>query len=269
MMLVSVILTTKNEEGNIARVLESIKRQTYKNIEVVVVDNRSSDGTVQIAKKYTSKVYLKGPERSAQRNFGVEKSRGDYILIVDADMELTPKVIESCVENIKNRKALIIPEKTVGKGFMAGIRKFEREMYMGDLEIEVARFFKKEIFNEFKGYDTNLTGTEDYDLPKRMMNKYGKDAIGWGKEWILHHETGLTLAVQLKKKFYYASKSVLYVKKHPKLIISQGNMLFRRAYFRNWRKFLRHPLLALAFIFVRILESLAALLGFVRGMLTV
>jgi glycosyltransferase involved in cell wall biosynthesis len=55
---VSVVITTKNEEKNIANCLESIKRQTYpqNRIEIIVVDNNSTDGTKEIARKYTKKV---------------------------------------------------------------------------------------------------------------------------------------------------------------------------------------------------------------------
>ena len=95
---VSVIITTRNEERNIEKVLVSVKNQTYKDIEIIVVDNDSMDKTVEIAKRFTKRVYNKGPERSAQRNLGVEKARGRYVLIVDADMELTSGVVESCVE---------------------------------------------------------------------------------------------------------------------------------------------------------------------------
>ncbi len=266
--LVSAIITTKNSERTVGTLLESLKSQTYLNLETILVDNSSSDETVEIAKKFTNNVFKKGPERSAQRNFGVKKAKGKYVLIVDADMELTKRVVESCVRRISDYKALIIPEKTVGEGLLVSIRKFEREMYMGDPTIEVARFFEKKVFNEFGGYDLSLTGTEDYDLPKRIMDRYGKNSIGWAKGWILHHEAGLTLIKQLKKKFYYASKSVLYVKKHPDLILTQGNMLFRAAYIRNWKKFLQRPLIAASFIFVRVLEAFAAFFGFIKGALT-
>lgn len=268
MSLVSVVVTTKNEEKNIGKLLLSVRNQGYKDIEIVVVDNNSTDGTVKIARKFTKMVYERGPERSAQRNFGVRKAKGKYVLIVDADMELTSGVVGSCVENIQNYKALIVPEKTQGDGFMANIRKFEREMYMGDATIEVARFFEKKTFEEFHGYDLSLTGTEDYDLPKRIMDKYGKNSIGWAKEWIFHHEESLTLVKLLIKRFYYARKSVGYVKKHPDLVWTQGNMILRSAYFRNWKKFIKKPFVALVFIFVRILEMSAAILGFIYGVLT-
>lgn len=260
--MVSVIITTKNEEKNITRLLESIKSQSYKDIEVIVVDNNSTDKTLEISKNYTDKVYTKGPERSAQRNFGVEKAKGEYVLILDADMELTKDVVKSCVEGIKNNKALIIPERTVGEGFMAQIRKFEREMYMGDDTVEVARFFERKVFNEFDGYDVRLTGAEDYDLPKRISTKY---TVGRIKEYILHHETGLTLVKQLKKKYYYASKSALYATKHPDLISRQGILVFRMAYLRNWKKFLTHPLLGFLLIVVRLLETFFAAIGFLKA----
>ena len=268
MALVSVVVTTKNEEKNIGKLLSSIRNQTHKDIEIIVVDNNSTDETVKIAREFTKTVYEKGPERSAQRNFGVRKAKGKYVLIVDADMELSMGVVGSCVENIRGHKALIIPEETQGSGFLASIRKFEREMYMGDPTIEVARFFEKKTFEEFDGYDLSLTGTEDYDLPKRIMDKYGKNSIGWAKEWIFHHEESLTLAKLLMKRFYYARKSVGYVKKHPDLIWTQGNMILRPAYFRNWKKFIKEPFVALAFIIVRILEMSAATLGFIYGALT-
>ncbi len=265
MTSVSVVIATKNEESNIIRNLKSIKNQTYKDVEIIVVDNNSIDNTVKISKKYTNKVYTKGPERSAQRNFGVSKAKGKYVLIIDADMELKPNLVKSCLENINGRKMLIVPEKTVGKSFLARVRDFERSMYMGDPTIEVARFFERKTFLEFGGYDLNLTGTEDYDLPKRIMDKYGSQSFGWATEWILHHEAQRTLWAQLKRKYYYAEKSADYTKKHPDLIMSQGNMLFRKAYLKNWLNFITNPILGISFIFIRLLEFSAAILGYIKA----
>ncbi|AEF97132.1 glycosyltransferase family 2 protein [Methanotorris igneus] len=56
--LVSVIIPTYNSEKTIGICLESIKNQTYKNIEIIVVDKFSNDNTVEIAKKYTDKVFV-------------------------------------------------------------------------------------------------------------------------------------------------------------------------------------------------------------------
>ena len=76
-MTISVVITTKNEQQNIENCLKSIKNQNYPQdkIEIIGVDNSWGDRTKEIARKYTDKVYNFGPERSAQRNFGVEKSK--------------------------------------------------------------------------------------------------------------------------------------------------------------------------------------------------
>lgn len=106
-MNVSVIITTKNEERNIENCLKSIKEQTYSqdNIEIIVVDNNSTDRTKEIvreSKKWFTPLNVQlfngGPERSAQRNFGVRQAAGKYILYLDADMILSENVIDGCVD---------------------------------------------------------------------------------------------------------------------------------------------------------------------------
>lgn len=262
MVEVSVIIPTFNSEKHIGRLVKSAKNQTVK-CEVIVVDDGSSDGTVGIARKFADKIFAREhKERSIQRNFGALKASGKYLLFLDSDMELTSSVVESCIDNINGYGALIVPERTVGVGYIARVRKFEREMYMGDPTVEVARFFPKKIFNEFGGYDTKLTGAEDYDLPKRISNKY---KIGWAKEYILHHETGLTLSKQLRKKYYYAQHSALYVEKHPDLISKQGILIFRKAYLKNWKRFFKHPILGISLLIIRSLESISAVLGFISS----
>ncbi len=261
---VSIIITTKNEGLNIGRLLRSVKIQKYKPLEIVVVDNGSSDNTKEIAKIYTSKIFDFGPERSAQRNYGAKKSQGNYLLFLDADMELTQGVVRDVVDSAvsQNTKLIILPERTVGVGFVSSIRKFEREMYMNEPDYEVPRFFSKDVFNEFGGYDTNLTGPEDYDLPYRMSMKYKP---GRSHRYILHHEEGVSLINLLRKKYYYASKGAGYATKHPTLVWVQGNILFRKVYFKNWKKFIKNPFLGISFIAVRILESVWALAGFISA----
>jgi len=248
--LISAILTTRNEEKNIVRFLKSVINQTYRNIEVIVVDNCSIDKTKLLARRYTQKVYDFGPERSSQRNFGAKKSRGDYLFFLDADMELEKGVIEDCVNTIKKEmaKALTIPETTVGESFIAKIRSFEREMYMGEFSYEVPRFFEKKAFWEFGGYDPKLTGPEDYDLPYRLSKKY---KIARSSKYIFHHEENLNLKKLLQKKYYYAQNGAFYATKHPKMIWVQGTILFRMVYIKNWKKFIKSPVLGISFIFVR------------------
>ena len=74
--VVSVIITTKNEESIIERLIESIRKQTYADKEIILVDNSSKDRTLELAKKMGGKGYTYGPERSSQRNFGAKQAKG-------------------------------------------------------------------------------------------------------------------------------------------------------------------------------------------------
>src|SRR3989344_7410236 len=131
--LISVVVPTKNSEGFLEQCLRTIKEQTYKNLEIIVVDNNSTDKTKEIAKKYTKLIFNKGPERSTQRNYGASKARGDYLLFIDSDMELTKNVVKDCIRRIQNTDigGLIIPEESFGKGFWARCKTLERSFYVG------------------------------------------------------------------------------------------------------------------------------------------
>jgi glycosyltransferase involved in cell wall biosynthesis len=170
--LVSIVVTTKNEEKNIGLCLKSITCQSYDNIEIIVVDNQSSDKTKEIAAKFTDLIYDKGPERSAQRNYGVSVSHGEYIIYIDADMILAPFVIESCVNEFKNSHLVIglyIPEIILGKGLFCKTRRFERSFYNAT-PIDAIRFVKKDIFLKVKGFDESFSGPEDWDFNRKVSS---------------------------------------------------------------------------------------------------
>lgn len=264
--LVSVIVTTKNEQEVLDNLLRSLASQSFKSLEIILVDNYSIDRTLMIAKKYTKKIYTKGPERSVQRNFGVSKALGKFVLIIDADMKLTKNVVKSCINKMKentptgkNLGALVIPEKSYGEGFWAKCKAFERQFYLGDENIEAARFFKKNVFKKFGGYDTKITGPEDWDLPLRMKKAGIK--IGRIDELILHNERKFSPLKSARKKFYYALHAKEYLKRHPEMIFSQGNLFFRPNFYKNPQKLLENPLVTLGFLYTRFLEMSAALLG--------
>ncbi|MEK7062958.1 MAG: glycosyltransferase, partial [Patescibacteria group bacterium] len=64
METISVVITTKNEEEVIGNLLKSVEDQSYKNFEIILVDNNSTDRTTQIARTFDARVFDKGPERS-------------------------------------------------------------------------------------------------------------------------------------------------------------------------------------------------------------
>lgn len=259
---ISIIITTRNEEEVLENLLKSIKNQIYKNFEIILVDNFSSDNTKKIAKKYTNRIFTKGPERSNQRNFGVSKALGEFVLIIDADMILTRNVLNSCIKKITadaKIDALVIPEKSYGEGFWAKCKAFERQFYLGDENIEAARFFKKKIFEKFGGYDHKITGPEDWDLPLRMK-KSGVE-IGRIGEFILHNERRFSPWKSAKKKFYYALHAKEYLRRHPEMVFTQGNLFFRPGFYKNLDKLAEDPLVTAGFFLTRFLEMTGALIG--------
>ena len=83
--LISVNLPTYNGAQTIRQALDSVKKQTYKNYEIVIVDHYSTDGTIEIAKSYTDKVYLDRGRLLSSRKIGIFKSEGELILFLSCD----------------------------------------------------------------------------------------------------------------------------------------------------------------------------------------
>lgn len=267
--LVSIIITTRNSAGTLQALLQSIKNQSYKNIETIVVDNNSVDGTVAIAKKFTSSVFNKGPERSMQRNFGARKSKGKYLFFLDSDMELSKGVVSECVSKFTVKLGevkvggLIVPEKSFGSGFWVKAKTLERKINEGQCYFEAARFFPADIFKEVGGYDENLTGPEDWELPERIAKNY---IIARVKNYIYHNEGRHTLLGLARKKYYYGLSAHKYLKKHRKSPLNQRTIyLLRSAYYRNWRELLNNPLLYLGMWVMLVVETLGGGLGYVVG----
>lgn len=267
--LVSVIVTTKNEAKVLGRLLASIKKQSYKRIEVIIVDNASTDKTKEIARSYTDKVYNFGPERSAQRNYGAKKAKGEFLFFLDADMELSPFVIEDCVraaEKDNRIGGVVVPEESIAKSFWEKVKAFERSFYNleGDAITDAARFIRKKIFEEVGGYDEEITGPEDWDLPE-SIKKAGYKIVRV-KSVIYHHERiGSPLALA-KKKYYYALKSHRYLDKQKIPVIGPKTVYFLRPVFwKNWKRLIKQPLLALAMCMMFVFELLGGGLGFMVG----
>lgn len=267
--LVSVIITTKNEEEVIQELIASIKNQTYQNFEIILVDNNSSDKTAEIAKMMGVTVYAFGPERSAQRNFGAKKSKGDDLLFLDADMELDEEVIEDCMKTIKRFPkvgALSIPERSSAVTFWEKVKSFERSFYndTDDSSTDAARFFPKKVFMEVGGYDETITGPEDWDLSDNIRKK--GYPIARIKARITHKERVLSLLDLAKKKFYYGLRVHRYLTKHKESTISSRTIYFLRpVFYKNFQKLLAHPILSVGMVIMLSVELLAGGLGYLVG----
>ena len=260
---ISVIVTTKNEEKHIGDCLRSIKNQNYPRdkLEIIVVDNNSTDGTKAIASKFTSQVYNLGPERSAQRNYGISKARGKYIVYLDADMTLSKGVISEALRRCKDKgyAALYIPERIIGTGFWIKVRDFERGFYNAT-SIDVVRFIRREAALKINGFDETLNGPEDWDFDRRVK-EIGETGII--SECIFHNEEDFNLFRYTGKKNYYARGFSRYINKW-----GRDDPIIRRQfgiYYRflgvfieegKWKKLIAHPLLTLNMYLLRLLVGL-------------
>ncbi len=243
--LISVVVATKNEGMNLDYCLDSVQNQTYKNFEIIVIDNFSVDQTLKIAQKYTKKIFQIGPERSRQRNYGfLEMSSGDFGLYLDADMILAPNLFKQFVAIIdEGISGYFIEEIIIGNSIFSKVRRFERRFYNATA-IDAVRFFPLSKFREVGGFDEELfvTGSgEDWDLDIKLSSmgnfqlipklQEEKDNIDYFRKsyprvfkrlpkklWqldavLFHNETELTFYNYLKKKKYYTKGFDGYIKR--------------------------------------------------------
>ena len=258
---VCVVVTTRNNERTIEACLKSIREQTYPNFELIVVDNFSWDRTPEIARLFANVFCQAGPERSAQRNLGAMSTNARYVYFVDSDMELSPQVLEECVrEALLGRIAVIIPELATGQGFWARCKALEKQCYLGDDDMEAARFVDRERFISIGGYDGRMVGGgEDWDMSQRLLSKFCVNA-GRIRSVAYHNEGNLTLGETLRKKYYYGRTILVYRTLNRDKAKAQLRLI-RPAFLSHRNLLIREPLLALGMIFMKTLEFVAGGLG--------
>jgi glycosyltransferase involved in cell wall biosynthesis len=262
--LVSVIVPTKNNESTLGKCLESIKNQTYANIEFIVVDNFSTDRTKEIAESFGFKCYLKGPERNPQRNFGAEQASGEYLLFIDSDMELSSEVVADCVAAVQNEglQAVTIPEVSFGEGFWTKCKAFERSFYIDEGTMALSRFFDKGAFSNAGGFDDSLIGFDDRDLHFRIVANGG--GVGKAGAIIWHNEGRARISRLMKKKYLYGKSLNQYLSKHR----DAGNtrwLFYRVTFIKHWGKMIKHPILSVGMAFMQLCELSAAGAGYIAG----
>ncbi len=105
--LISIIIPVFNEEKDIALCLESLRAQTYKNTEIIVVDDNSSDSTVKIANEFNITL-LKQPHLGPgpARNLGAKIAKGTILVFVDADMTFEKEFIDRLTLPVRKGQAI-------------------------------------------------------------------------------------------------------------------------------------------------------------------
>lgn len=181
--LVSAIITTKNRAGMLPRALASVRNQTYKNIEIVIVDDGSTDITPEVIQDFeydNQLIHLrndvsKGACRA--RNQGIEASSGTFIAGLDDDDEWHPHRIDLLLDAyssdytcITSDVRLAYPKRTV-QWKKEKVITFNDLLYSNQVGNQV--LVKKERVQEVGGFDEDLEAAQDYDLWLRLAEVYG------------------------------------------------------------------------------------------------
>ena len=215
-MKISAIVPTRNSGRTLAACLGSLRHQTHPNVEIIVVDNASSDDTADLGRRMADVFADRGPERSAQRNHGAELATGGIVLFIDSDMVLEPTVLADIAATFEARPeigAIIIPERSFGVGFLASCRVLEKSLYVGQDDVEAPRAFRADLFDLVGRWDETLTAAEDWDLADRTSA--AGVGIARASSWIWHDEGEISLRAQFTKKQYYGRWVAEYMSRKP------------------------------------------------------
>jgi len=272
-MKLSIVITTRNEADNIANCIHAFDA-VRDEVEIIVVDNQSTDATKRIAAELGATVLDKGPERSAQRNLGWQTAKADWVIVLDADMILPSETIAEILDKAvpalaTNHRPLTtaywIPEVRTGTGLRTKARNFERSFYDGTC-IDALRLFHKSVLEATGGYDENLiAGPEDRELDIRVLATGAKCAVL--KNHLIHNEKKLSLKRMLEKKAYYSKSMATYQAKWPNhpALKKQFGLAYRffGVFVENgkWKRLLRHPILTVVMYFKRFCVGVVYLLN--------
>jgi len=186
--MISIITPTLNEEEFLPKLLKSIKKQKFKDYEIIVADAGSVDKTRKIAKKLGSGV-VKGGLPAVGRNEGAKAAKGELLLFLDADVILPEKFLEKAIREFEKRNLDVASiqldpqtSKRIIKFFFERfynypVKKLERFLPYGAMGCLI----KKELHQKIKGFDEKIKLCEDHDYVRRAA-KFGKFGVLKGVE---------------------------------------------------------------------------------------
>lgn len=261
--LISVNIRTFNSEKTLPDTLQSVKNQTYKNIEILVSDGYSKDKSVEIAKKYGAKIdYSDNLGDARYQNF--KNSKGKFILSLDSDQIMDKKLIEECVNLCEKQgfNALIISEKSIMKNssYLENVIAYDKWLIDRNKDTDAIfgatcpRFYKKDLLKDIK-WPKGLGIFDDTILYSQLI-KNGAKVQYVSNQSVRHHE--VVSWVILFKKFHRYGKSYYTTFKHSPGTITVHS-LPRRIYFSL--SVLTKPKYFFGLILLYLVKSIAAVTG--------
>jgi glycosyltransferase involved in cell wall biosynthesis len=171
--LVSVIIPCFNAERWVAAAIDSALAQTHRNIEVIVIDDGSTDGSLDVIKNYRNRIrWETGPNRGgcAARNRGVELAIGDYLQFLDADDLLHPEKLSRQLTLLGNRS------HCMSTCLQRHFRNAQREW--DDIEVDDDKWI------EIRG-PHYLLGNALGDIPRKLKLTDPELRYGWSSSWLV------------------------------------------------------------------------------------
>jgi glycosyltransferase involved in cell wall biosynthesis len=183
--LVSIIITCYNYGRYLGSAIESALAQSWSHIEVIVVDDGSTDDSAEVAAKYASVQYVRVHRvgLSAARNIGVRYSKGSFVAFLDADDWLYPNAVELNLHYFDTYPESVFVSGGHDKYSAAGTRvpNTPEGVHAGNnyhallagnyIGMEATVLYRREVFFTFH-FNTQLDKCEDYDLNLRITKKY-------------------------------------------------------------------------------------------------
>jgi glycosyltransferase involved in cell wall biosynthesis len=210
---VDVIVVAKNEESYIGLCLESLFNQesrSYKlSINIIVVDNGSTDETSVVAKSYTENIFYKPDLTLAEaRNFGVSRGDGEYVAFIDADCSCAENWLDSAISCLENKKAgavggpCVLPENTTAierAWVVPGDADFLIEMP----DLATSSFItKRDTIYRVGGFKASLGAGEDTDLSLKIKADVGPLFSAWECR-VVHYGYPKTIWEFVKREFWH------------------------------------------------------------------
>lgn len=263
--LVSVVIPTKNSARHLKECLVSVKKQTYTNVEIIVVDNHSTDNTVNIAKKFTSKVFIYGPERATQVNYGIGKAKGKYVYYTGSDLTMEPALIEQAVTACEKKgvSAVYLNVLTTIKypNIWQKVRALERECYYKEPGMSAARFWRRDVFLKLGGFDESLGAmSDDLEFQTRL------NEAGYVTVFIDAKENNpgeyASYSIIVRRSLYYGWLMRKVLLKHPKKLRTQYRPV-RDEFLRHKDILLKDKGIFMFFLIYKLTQYVFAGLGYV------
>lgn len=185
MIDVSIIIPVYNCEKYINRCIDSLINQTYKNFEIVIVDDGSTDSTLKMLKKYEVLNFIKiysqkntGP--ALARNAGIGYSIGTYVMFIDADDYVDADFVESYIKVIKeNNNDIVIGgyKRVIGEKIVAKMELVDAEFSKYLITGPVCRIIKKRFLTENNILFLDTNSSEDVYFNILIYNSTQKISI--------------------------------------------------------------------------------------------